>query len=184
MTLSALGIFSAAGAGGVPQTYELISTTILGSSQPSVTFSNLANFNTTYRHLQIRSASLVNAGGTNLATIRLNGDTGNNYAAHFLEGNGSGVSSGSLVSGSSMYYGFWATGNTTAAHGAVVDILDAYSTSKNKTIRSLNGNSFATPLITLYSGLWMNTNSLTSITISSPSNFLTGSRFSLYGIRG
>ena len=180
-----LGILSAAGAGGgeVP-TYELIQTQILTSSQPSITFSNLGNFSSTYKHLQIRSASLVNS-GVNLATLRFNGDTGSNYVAHYLEGNGSSVNANWSTTTTSIYYGFWGVGSTTSAHGAVVDILDAYSTSKNKTIRSLNGIHTASgPLSTIYSGLWMNTASTTSLTITSPSNFLIGSRFSLYGIRG
>jgi hypothetical protein len=185
MTLSALGIFSAAGAGGGVSLsdYELIETQILGSATSAITFSSLATYASTYKHLQIRSVSLVNA-SSNLATLRFNGDTGANYVAHFVEGNGSSVGSSWSTTATSIYYGFWGTGSTTAAHGAVVDILDAYSTSKNKTTRSLNGIHTASPLATMYSGLWMNTASTTSLTITSPSNFLTGSRFSLYGIKG
>jgi hypothetical protein len=65
------------------------------------------------------------------------------------------------------------------------DVLDPYSTTKNKTIRSLNGN-IDQSFIFLWSGLWMDTSSLTSITLSSQNaaNFVSGSRFSLYGIRG
>jgi hypothetical protein len=163
--------------------YELISTTILPSAQASVSF-DVSTFASTYKHLQIRSASLVNSGTTNLVTLRFNGDTGSNYVAHYLEGNGSSVTSNWSTTTTSIYYGYWGTGSTTAAHGAVVDILDAYSTSKNKTIRSFNGNHTASPLVTIYSGLWMNTAATTSLTITSPSNFLTGSRFSLYGIKG
>ena len=162
--------------------FELISTTILPSAQSSVVFSNLGDYSSTYKHLQIRSASLVNA-SNNLATLRFNGDTGSNYVAHYLEGSGSSVTSSWSLTTTSIYYGFWGAGSTTVPHGAVVDVLDAYSTSKNKTIRSFNGN-LNGPLVTIYSGLWMNTNSTTSLTITSPSNFLTGSRFSLYGIKG
>ncbi|CAB4157159.1 hypothetical protein UFOVP692_3 [uncultured Caudovirales phage] len=185
MTLSALGIFSAAGAGGaLVSDYELIETQILGSGQSAITFSSLGTYSSTYKHLQIRSASLVNAGTSNLAILRFNGDTGNSYVSHYLEGNGSSVGSNWSTLTSSIYYGFWGTGSTTAVHGAVVDIIDPYSTSKNKTIRSLNGNTNAgSPLATLYSGVWISTASTTSLTISSPSNFLTGSRFSLYGLK-
>ena len=180
-----LGILSAAGAGGVVASdYELISTTILGTASPSVTFSSLGDYSSTYKHLQIRSASLVNT-SANLTTLRFNGDTGNNYVAHYLEGNGSSVGTNWSTTTSSIYYGYFGVGSSTAPHGAVVDILDAYSTTKNKTTRSLNGNSISGyPLATLYSGLWMNTASTTSLTISSPANFLAGSRFSLYGIKG
>jgi hypothetical protein len=185
MALFPLGILSAAGAGGAAfsSDYELIETQILGSAQAEVVFSSLATYASTYKHLQIRSASLVNA-STNSAYLRFNGDTASNYVAHYLEGNGSSVGSSWSTTTNKLFYGYWAVGSTTAAHGAVVDILDAYSSSKNKTVRSLNGINTASPLITLYSGLWMNTNSTTSLTVGSPSNFLAGSRFSLYGIRG
>jgi hypothetical protein len=176
-----LGIL--ASAGGIPpivSDYELITTTVLGSTTPSITF-NVSSFASTYKHLQIRAASLVNTNAT-LPFVRFNGDTANNYSLHYIEGNGSNVTSGGGGSNPWMYYGYWGTGSTTSAHAAVVDIVDAFSTTKFKTLRSFNGQ--APGLITLYSGNWMNTAAITSITIESPNNFVAGSRFSIYGIKG
>jgi hypothetical protein len=78
--------------------------------------------------------------------------------------------------------------DTATSWGAgVVDILDSFSTTKNKTIRSLTGkNGNSTREIQVWSGAWRNTNSVTSITLSTSSlaNISAGSRFSIYGIKG
>ena len=186
MTLSALGIFSAAGAGGVQGDYELIQTTILGSSQASITFSNLGDYASTYKHLQIRSVGRTDRAGAadDPAVLRLNGDTGANYNFHLLLGNGSSVYSGTDA------YAFVYAGSTATANsfGTIIfDLLDAYSTTKNKTVRKAGGIATSgANFISLSSMLWRNTAAVTSFTIVSitGSNLVAGSRFSLYGIRG
>jgi hypothetical protein len=184
MTLSALGIFSAAGAGGGPVgDYELIETSILTGNQSSVTFSNLGTYSSTYKHLQIRMVALGTTSVDN-QIIQFNADTGNNYKAHFLFGDGSSVGSDVYVPVNKMYLGNSSvTANQFTA--VVVDILDAYSTSKNKTIRAFYGNAGTPNVLQLLSGAWFNTASLTSVTVGRlTNNYTTGSRFSLYGIRG
>ena len=180
------GIFAAAGA--VPGAYELISTTVLGSAASSVTFSSLGDYSSTYKHLQIRSvAKTTTVGdGAEALVLRFNSDSGSNYARHFLSGNGSSVSSGATTSANYVGAGLVTTNSSIAAFaGNVCDVLDAYSTTKNKTIRTLAGHPGSLVFIQLLSGVWLNTASITSMTLSpSLGNFITGSRFSLYGIRG
>jgi len=180
MTLSALGIFSAAGAGGVvaDTSYELIESVILGSSQASITFSSLGTYSSSYKHLQIR-ASAKSTSFDNMF-MRLNGDTGSNYAYHRLIGNGSAVSSLASSSQTSMVCGV----HDSESAGNVIDLLDVYSTTKNKTVRSIYG--IASTTIRFNSGLWLSTASLTSILLlpTGALTFSSGSRFSLYGIKG
>jgi hypothetical protein len=186
MTLSALGIFSAAGAGGVAAgTYELISTTILGSSQPSITF-DVSTLGSTYRHLQIRatgrSTHAANAVGIR---IRFNGVSTSSYSTHGLYGSGSAVASFSAISTESGYAGLVSGANAaTNNFGAtVLDILDPFSSTKNKTTRSLHG--VATGEVGVHSAAFLSTAPATSITLlSDAGNFIAGSRFSLYGIKG
>ena len=188
MTLSALGIFSAAGAGGGVSLsdYELISSTILGSSTPSVTFSSLGDYASTYKHLQLRMTTRQDS-NSNALQFRFNGDSGSNYRLHRLYGNGSSVGSGTDT-GTSLYtYTAAASGDTANVFSAnVVDFLDAYSSTKNKTMRMLATNGVGIYReISLLSGLWLNTASLTSIQLlPATSNFIAGSRFSLYGLKG
>jgi hypothetical protein len=189
MTLSALGIFSAAGAGGVGD-YELIESQILGSAASSVTFSSLGTYSSTYKHLQIRTAVRSDRAGQPNSGLfmRLNADTGNNYAVHWLIGNGSAVSSAASTSRSTTVALPLpaATATANAFGGGVIDILDAYSSTKNKTIRSLGGVASSFNELQMASGLWLNTASITSITFVTilSDQFVAGSRFSLYGIKG
>ena len=200
MTLSALGIFSAAGAGVVSAgSYELIETTILGSSATSITFSNLGTYSSTYKHLQVRYVARSDRStfSQEEIRIRLNGVTTNtSYDMHFLQGDGATVYSSNNTAdnaNSNIVGTLTASGSQTGAFAAgVLDILDAYSTTKNKTIRNLSGQEsqnaggFGGRFINLMSLLFSSTDSTTSVTLlpMNGPNFITGSRFSLYGIKG
>ena len=185
MTLSALGIFSAAGAGGVAfsSDYELIETAIVsGSSTTSVTFSSLGSYSSIYKHLQVRSVYFGNGFS---AFMRYNGDSGSGkYRSHSLYGNGSSVVSEDVTYArdKGMIGGFMGLSETIPL-ATVTDILDPYSTTKNKTTRSLGGR--ATGGVELPSHVWLDTASVTSVTVlTTAANFGAGSRFSLYGIKG
>jgi hypothetical protein len=191
MTLSALGIFSAAGAGGgvALSDYELISTQVLGSATPSVTF-DVSSFASTYKHLQIRftGRTATSQYGQEF-TLRFNGVSSNSYSWHFLRGTGSNTSTGGSTT-NAMYVGqFTSALSATNNYGfGVVDILDAYSTTKNKTVRGLSSMvDSGLVRVTLYSGLFQSTNATTSLTIYSQNftdNINAGSRFSIYGLKG
>jgi hypothetical protein len=169
--------------------YELITTTVLTGNTASVTFSNLGDYSSTYKHLQIRLAIRSNR-ATNLDRIDLiyNGDTGANYASHELDGTGAGVDTNGQDDLSVAHSGYVTGGNNTANSfgGAVIDILDPYSTSKNTTTRSLSGFTGSGNYVVLFSNHWRNTAALTSVQVKpfGGTNWVTGSRFSLYGIRG
>jgi hypothetical protein len=183
------GVLSAAGAGGVAGDYELIASEILTTTESSITFSNLGDYSSTYKHLQIRASVRTSRTETsdNLL-LRLNGNsTAGDYHTHSLVGVGSVVASeasGSFTGAKVMQ----PTGATAIANNfdaGVIDILDAYAT-KNKTLRTLSGNAGDNNRIWLTSNLWNNTASITDIELL-PAIGLTlaaGSRFSLYGIRG
>jgi hypothetical protein len=186
-----LGVLAVAGAGaaGGGGSYDLLETTVLGTAATSVSFTGLGSYSA-YKHLQIRAVIRGNSGGNSSAGfhIRLNSDTGNNYAWHRLLGNGSGVFSDGFASqsDSQMFYGA-ASGVTANIFGAgIIDILDFNNTSKNTTIRALGGvYTGSDNNVTLNSGLWNNTAAVTTINLRFPD--LTGiaanSRFSLYGIK-
>lgn len=183
MTLSALGIFSAAGAGGAVAagSYELISTTILGSATAAVSF-NVSGLGSTYRHLQIRSVERhTNAAVEGIGTITINGSNG--VETHFFGGIGT-----SVFTGRDEPLKIYATAASAVANNfspRVLDLPDAFISTKNKTIRHFWGAS--DPSYTrggfYQSGLWQNTAAVTSITYTSDFTFAVGSRFSIYGIR-
>ena len=187
-----LGILSAAGAGGVPagaSDYELLETAILVSNTGSVTFSSLGTYSATYKHLQIRfTARTTTSTGDNLF-IRMNGVTTSNYSSHTLRGNGTSVTSTGYANESQIFFDGGMPGSNAASNiysGAVIDFLDAFSTTKNKTTRAFNGFTSAASnqtWVNLNSGVWRDTSALTSITLTG-ATFVTGCRFSLYGIKG
>jgi len=115
--------------------------------------------------------------------MQFNGVTTSSYAHHRLFGNGSSVSSTASSSQTSMVAGRFArsTGNDFAS--GVIDILDPFETTKNTTIRAFYG-CFDATFVMLNSGLFTQTNAISSINISGGGqNFAIGSRFSLYGLR-
>jgi hypothetical protein len=189
MALFPLGILSAAGAGGgVASDYELIQTQILGSTQASVTFSSLSSYSATYKHLQIRSVARSTVAVTNMGyRIRFNGGASTDYSFHRLLGNGSTVSSYADAAATYFYITGGVVGSTGTANSfgvSVIDILDAFNTSKNTTTRTLNGNNGN---IGLDSAGWFNTAAIDSIVMEADAgspDFVSGSRFSLYGIKG
>lgn len=187
-----LGILAVAGAGGggAAGDFQLIETVALSGTQTSVTFSNIPN---TFRHLQIRCITKVTDSANNNAqsvSLQFNSDTGSNYAHHRLRGNGSDVTSESSSSQTSIVYGLSTnSGSSTPSQlfsPAIIDILDYANSSKNKTTKSLVGGlaPAASNFAELRSGLWVNTSIITSIRLFSSSNWVSGSRFSLYGIKG
>jgi hypothetical protein len=180
--------FLAGSGGGVDTDFELIETTIVsGSSTSSVVFSGLGSYSSIYKHLQLRAVVRSASAGADNIFMRLNADTGNNYKAHQLFGNGSSVSSATAGETNTFYTGLTNTGGEVANAFAptIIDFLDVYAT-KNKTVRTLTGT-MGSELngVTLRSGLYLNTASLTSITCNAQSGvYAAGSRFSLYGIKG
>ncbi len=170
-----------------PNALDLLETATLTGTQSSVTFNNLSTYANSYQHLQIRIVAVTSAESN--IRFQLNADTGNNYAFHNLYGSGSGSTvSGALTSTSGGYVGY---SKLTAANGsqfgAIIDLIDAFETTKNKTARCFYGNRHTgtDPLVMISSSLWQNTNALTEVKFYAESGTINAtSRFSLYGIKG
>lgn len=186
-----LGVLAVAGAGATGGAdFVRLATTVLTSDTRTVTFSGLDSYSN-YKHLQIRMVARSASANATTLRIRANGDTGTNYADHALRGTGSAVQGQNRTSQAQIDFQIsWVqrsdfTSNVFGA--AVLDIQDFSSTSKFTTFRLLAGagNVANSGQIGLGSGLWSNTAALTSIDLyhGSFENWLSGSRFSLYGIR-
>jgi hypothetical protein len=188
-----LGIL--ASAGGVPpivSDYELISSTILGSNQASISF-DVSTYASTYKHLQIRTTARQSGAFTVLGMrMRLGTptiDTGSNYAEHFLGGRNGSVTSYGGANTNTFDVGYSPAANAGAGIFGpnVIDILDPFSTTKNTTVRSLGGlnaGSGSDSAVVLWSGHWRNTGAVQTIQINpAAGNFVTGSRFSIYGVK-
>lgn len=186
-----IGVLAQAGAGiAAANAYDLIQTiNITGSSTTNATFNNL-NTLTQYRHLQVRWVAQANTTSTSATlALRMNNDGGSNYSGHYLQGEGgSGASSTAFTNQSFIRVGE-APGSQDAPlfSSGTLDLLDFLSNTKNKTTKAAwQLVNFSNPYyrIGFYSGVWRNTNSITTLSFDVFGlAFLNGSRFSLYGIR-
>jgi len=159
----------------------LSTVTVDSGGAANAEFTNIPAY---YEHLQVRA--LTKCSNADL-TVRaqFNSDTSTNYATHYIEANGSAVSAGALASTTYLMVGVAASGTAGQVGGFVLDILDYCNTNKYKTTRTLsgcdnNGSGYVWPA----SGLWMNTNAITSIKIFPASGtFQQYASFALYGIK-
>ena len=172
------------------QDFELIESVFLASNASSVIFNNLNQYATEYKHLQIRLAiKSNNAAVWEIGLMVFNNDFGANYSAHALQATYQPsliIRSSGTANAGNMYFSSAGATNSGVSSSAVIDILDSFSDTKNKTIRSLSG--YVQPSggeLSLNSGSWRNTAPISSINIFplSGTAWLATSRFSLYGIR-
>lgn len=181
---SAYGYRSFAAAAG--PAFESIAT-LTPSGVSTITFSSIPS---TYQHLQIRIIGRTNYTSTNdSVSVRFNGDTGSNYSYHAIQGAAGGLSTDAAASQTRILLNNGLAGGEagTSVFGAdIIDIHDYASTSKNKTLRALNGreNNTSVSVIGIRSGAWYSTSAVTSITLFFNANAQSGSVFSLYGIKG
>ena len=177
-----LGILASSQVIAAAGDYESIATVTVGSGgASSVSFTSIA---ADWTHLQIRGI-LLSANSAN-NPLRFNSDSGNNYTWHQIQGDGSGVSAYANAPVNGVRWGL-NSGNSSYPFATVIDILDYANTNKYKTVRALSGNDGTgdtSSRIGLYSGVWMNTNAITSITITNDGNtMLQYSHFALYGCK-
>lgn len=164
--------------------FELISTQILASTASSVTFSSIPS---TYKHLQVR-LTMASSTALNDLAFQFNGDSGSNYAWHIMTGTStSAVALAGPTQTSIRSVGHNGGQNASNWMAAIIDVLDFANTSKYKTAKVFGGYAYSSNFdTTVSSGLWMNTAAITSLTLfnSASGVYNTGSRFSLYGVRG
>ena len=173
-----------------------IASQVLTGNAATVTFSSIPS---TFTHLQVRAYGRTDRPTYNVGSysMTINGDTGNNYSRHYLRSAPGSPSTG-VESGGSGTVGYIDLGQfagSTATSGifgvGITDILDYTNTNKYKTVRHIGGvdtNGAASGVagfLQMSSGAWLNTNAITSLTfypIEGASNFVSGTRFDLYGI--
>jgi hypothetical protein len=183
-----LGIMASSMQGAVGD-YESIATTTLATATATITFSSIP---ATYKHLQIRAIARNTAAGTasDYILLKLNSDTGANYAWHGIGGDGTAAGFVASVNRSNLPIGtVWQTSALASSFSAIVcDILDYSNTNKFKTTRTLGGgstNNVSYEEINFFSGLWRDSVAINRIDLSSSGgNFAQYSTFALYGIRG
>lgn len=167
----------------MPSTYTPIATQTLGSAAATVTFSSISG---TYTDLiLVCAARSATAAVSDTYLMTFNGDSTTIYSRTRLLGNGSSASSAGRTNAPNIDFEGLA-GNTSAANtfmNAIVQLQNYSNATTNKTclIRGNDANSFVLATV----GLFRTTSAITSISLSTSStaNFMTGSTFTLYGVK-
>lgn len=159
------------------KTYEPIATQTLGSSAASVTFSSISGAYT--------DLLLVTSNGSTTATntyVRLNGDSGSNYSFTQLTGTGSSAISGRSSNQTAIRVDNYASAATSITNAYIFQLQNYSNTTTYKTV--LTRTNEAGTGVDATVGLWRNTAAITSILYyPGVGNWITGSTFTLYGIK-
>lgn len=154
-------------------TYTPLANITLGSSAASVTFSSISG---SYRDLVLVYAGSRSSGGVNVVA-RLNSDTGSNYSAVYMAGNGSSTLTGA-GSSTSFDCGYYPG---TGQANFQMNLMDYSATDKHKT--ALIRTNDSTGFVAAYAHRWANTAAVTSILIFPGAGTLdAGTTLALYGI--
>jgi hypothetical protein len=179
----------------VTNSYVSIASTTLTSDQSNITF-DLSGLSANYKHLQFRwiarNSDGSNSGVANLV-CKVNTDTTyTNYRTHLLTGNGSTATSSAIQASDFFVSAGVLIGNGAGSNifgAGVLDVLDAFSTTKYKTFKTLTGGDVnGGGQVRVASSLWTNTNALTTITFQDYEvgigiNLKSGTSIALYGIK-
>jgi len=160
----------------MPITYEPIATNTLSSATATVTFSSISGAYTDL--VLICTGKMVSA---STVKFQFNGDTGSNYSATRLGGNGSSAQSERYSSGTSGAFGVW---RTTNPQYSLISLQNYSNTTTYKTYLTRDYDD--APNVSARVGLWRNTSAITSISIigdGGGADYATGSTFTLYGIK-
>lgn len=160
----------------MPTTYQPIATSVLTSSQSQVIFSDISS---NYTDLVL----ILNTGATQGTGcyMQFNGDTSSNYSFIQMWGPNSNTAY-SETQASQPYIDMQSVG-TSVLHTNICNIMSYSQTSKQKAIITraydANNNRWYQSL-----GNWRSTAAINQIRVYvTPGEFITGSTFSLYGIK-
>jgi hypothetical protein len=156
-------------------TYDLIASNVLTSSAATVTFSSISS---SYRDLVVVCEVLgASSSAANLA-IQFNSDTGSNYSAVVMSGNGSTAISSSTTTTSIS--GFGSDGTTRVL--TIFQVMDYSATDKHKSVLSRSNR--ADSVVQARAARWADTAAINSVTLtdSLANGYAAGSSFYLYGI--
>lgn len=160
-------------------TYVQLDKVTVGSSTANISFTSIPQG---YTDLICIMNSTRSLGGYNLG-LRINSDSGNSYSETYLEGDGSTYIGGANTDTNTMRIAAIQGGFGTDLTTVVINLQNYTNTSTYKTV--LTRYSQASTIVGSSVGLWRSQSAITSIQIGSFSSaqFLTGSTFSLYGIK-
>ena len=167
-------------------TYEPIATYTVPSAAASYTFSSIPS---TYTDLVlVVNAGFSNSGGDNQFELRFNGDSGSNYSVTSLSGDGSSASS-ARQSNNTYIEMYQRISRNSLTSNVIINIQNYANTTTYKTVlgrtNAPDGSSYGSG-VGASVNLWRSTAAINSIVLGNlygSNTMLTGSTFTLYGIK-
>ena len=158
-------------------TYSQIATQTLGSSAASVTLSSIPQ---TYTNLVLIIEGALTSSAIAAITAQFNGDTASNYSVTNVSGNGTAASSTRFSTQTTLYAGLLSTTRS----NTIFNIMNYSNATTYKS--TLSRANVSSSIVRATVGLWRSTAAITSIVLGNDSGdtFITGSTFTLYGIKG
>jgi len=158
-------------------TYEKIASTTLGSAASTIT---LGSIPATYTDLRIVLANAFTSYALDTVKIQFNSDTGTNYSATQLMGDGASASSASQSSVNSGLLG--RAGYQSTRPAMITADVFSYAGSTYKTyLADSAADQNGSGEVLRHVGLWRSTSAITSITLMNVT-FQAGAIVTLYGI--
>jgi len=184
-----MGLMGAALSSAPAVDFDLLETTILTSNVNSVNFTGLDSY-TDYKDLHVRVIARSTRGGdADTCNIRFNNDSSNSYITHRVTADGS-LSIITNTNDSSQRYMQMAATTSGAGvfGGGTIDIFDFLDSSKNTSSMCKTTLQRGTsPILRFSTGSFLKTDPISQISffpIDGSDTFVSGSRFSIYGIKG
>jgi len=158
-------------------TYEKIASTTLGSAASTIT---LGSIPATYTDLRIVLANAFTSYALDTVKIQFNSDTGTNYSATQLMGDGASASSASQSSVNSGLLG--RAGYQSTRPAMITADVFSYAGSTYKTyLADSAADQNGSGEVLRHVGLWRSTSAITSVTLMNVT-FQAGAIVTLYGI--
>lgn len=172
--------------------YEYIATATIASNGNNFSFTGIPS---TYKALQIRGLVGTNRSGVGYDSLQMTfNNTGSSYYGGLVYGDSRNYTSNEKYAGNTrMYVGEITGGSVTSFAGFTIDVLDYANTSKSTTANFRGGwdvyntgSSSVNGAVFFGGGVWDNRTTVSSIEITGGTNngFRTGSKISIYGIKG
>ena len=158
------------------KTYTQINSVTLAAASSSITFNSIPQ---NFRDLVLIQTGNSSNTSINSLQIRMNNDSGSNYAGVVMGADAGTVSSGAFTdSGHIAGYAI-----NTGVVVNIVDIMDYSATDKHKTVLSKH-NTASDSRVRYATTRWANTAAVTSLTcrVDTGASWNSSSTFTLYGI--
>lgn len=148
------------------------------------------NVPNTYTHLRLIGAGRSQQAGTgnDAVSLRLNGDSGANYARQWILGTGASVSAAQASPTTSAIIGELPTAGDISGYQGTVDILfplyrGPFAKGWHGTCMTVNNTTIGSLFVIPISGAWSGTAIITNIGLTTTAPLVANSTFSLYGYK-